>query len=110
MEIQLPLESASPTATLLCPCCGNGFLHHDRVEVFSRKEEDATDGLRTLVENGITTVDQDLRRNPSRRRDAVRISFWCEVCDAKPKIDLVQHKGNTYLFWAHGSDLGMRTK
>jgi hypothetical protein len=78
--------------------------------VFARKEDDSADGLRTLVENGITTVDQDMRRNPSRRRDAVRISFWCEVCDAKPKIDLVQHKGNTYLFWANGSDLGLRTK
>lgn len=110
MRVEIPLESDAPSATLVCPCCGGANLHHHRVEVFSRKEEDSPDGVRTLVLDGVTTIDQEVKRNPSRRRDALRIGFWCETCDAKPQIDVVQHKGATHLFWSHGSDLGLRTK
>jgi len=88
---------------LQCPCCGEYYLHHDKVEVFSRKSEDQ-EGIRSVTqESGRTFVDTDMRDNPSRRRDGLKIHFWCESCDKKSFLTFRQHKGSTYLEWANAS-------
>ena len=38
-------------------------------------------------------------KNPSRRRDAIVISFWCEGCENKPRLAIIQHKGQTFAEW-----------
>jgi len=83
-------------AELKCPSCGSSFLHHEKVEVFDR-EDDGKDGLRVGISGGKVSVDMDLDGNPSRRRNGLCISFWCENCDVKPVMEIVQHKGNTLI-------------
>lgn len=84
--------------TLLCPGCGNGFLHQQHVEVFDR-HEDADVGMHATVEMGVTTVDVDQTENPSPRRDGIRIGFSCESCETTPSLVIIQHKGNTFVAW-----------
>ncbi|WP_141689680.1 hypothetical protein [Aeromonas sp. EERV15] len=81
---------------LLCPGCGGNYLHHRKVEVFSR-EEDAATGLKVTVEHLSMSTDTTLEGNPSRRRDGLKVYFDCEFCDAKPVLRLYQHKGFSYL-------------
>ena len=69
-------------------------MHHEKVEVFER-DEDKSNGIHVIVENGKATVDNNLTGNPSMRRHGVKISFWCEGCSAKSSLELGQHKGNT---------------
>lgn len=108
-NVSVPFE-VDATATLECPCCGSSYLHHAAVHVFSRLEEDSPRGLHaTITEGAAIHTDTNLRHNPSRRRDGLRIEFWCEECDAKPWLDVAQHKGVTQLCWANGSELqGMK--
>lgn len=81
---------------LRCPSCGFHYLHHDKVEVFERGE-DAENGLHVVVESGTVRTDTNLQRNPSSRRHGLSVHFWCEGCDAKPVMTLIQHKGNTFV-------------
>lgn len=104
-QIYIPFE-VDRVASLVCPCCSGGHLHHDKVHAYSRLEEDSPRGVHaTLTEGGALHTDLDMRHNPSRRRDGMRIEFWCEDCDARPWLDLYQHKGETLLCWANGSEL-----
>jgi len=81
---------------LQCPSCGFNYLHQGRVEVFERAE-DAETGTRVVVDSGKVEVDDSMLGNPSPRRDGVRIHFWCEGCKSLPYMEIVQHKGNTYV-------------
>lgn len=83
-------------AELICPSCGSNFLHHEKVEIFERGE-DETHGVHVSVADGKATCDTSLEGNPSARRHGLKIFFWCEGCDAKPVLSLSQHKGNTYV-------------
>jgi hypothetical protein len=76
-----------------CPRCGSEYCHHENVEVFERLEGE--DGPSYSMEPGRT--ERILRDdNPSLRRNAVRIHFWCED-GCKFYMDLIQHKGMTYI-------------
>jgi hypothetical protein len=90
-----PPQGGSP-AVLLCPNCGFDYLHHYRVEVFERKEDEEK-GVHVLVEQGKAVIDQNLSGNPSSRRDGLRIQFACEGCSARPVLTIAQHKGNTHV-------------
>jgi hypothetical protein len=79
---------------LQCPSCGGNFLHHERVEVFER-EEDQDSGMHVLVADKKASFDTSLDGNPSKRRNGITIQFWCEQCSAKPTHTIAQHKGNT---------------
>ena len=82
---------------LLCPHCGGTYLHHGKVSIYER-EEDQDNGLHVSVERGGTlSVDQDLSGNPSLRRHGLTIQFWCEICKANPELTIVQHKGQTFV-------------
>lgn len=78
---------------LLCPCCGQENLHHEKIEVFERCE-DAESGLRVTVTGNIE-IDRNLTGNPSCRRHGLKIFFWCENCKAKSVLSVSQHKGKT---------------
>lgn len=81
---------------LQCPSCGCNYLHHERVEVFDRAEDAAT-GTHVVVDAGKVEVDNSMIGNPSKRRDGIRIHFSCEGCKDHPYMEIVQHKGNTYV-------------
>ncbi len=83
---------------LLCPHCNEPNLHHSDVDVFVRSSEDSHVGIGASVsDTGRLSVDLDQTNNPSPRRNGLLIHFWCEHCDAKPILQLYQHKGSTYL-------------
>ena len=83
-------------AELKCPFCDDYALHHEEVEVFDRKE-DETEGLHVVISDGKVITDRNLAGNPSRRRNGLSISFWCENCSVKPVMYIVQHKGSTFI-------------
>jgi hypothetical protein len=82
---------------LLCPECHNFNLHHGRVTIFDRPQEDAP-SCAIVVEDGMASR-EDGNGNPSSRRGGVAIRFWCESCAAIPELTIAQHKGTTVLAW-----------
>lgn len=79
---------------LVCPACGGANLHHETLEWWTREREDGEASVQILGKP-ITGAS----RNPSSRRDGVRIRFFCEHgCDVPP-LDIRQHKGTTYVSW-----------
>ena len=86
---------------LVCPGCGGENLHHGKVTVFKRREDEETVKVITVLDDGIEQKGMlsHLSGNPSSRRDGLRIAFWCENCDANPELVVSQHKGNTSLYW-----------
>jgi hypothetical protein len=83
---------------LQCPKCGSLYLHHSRIDVFNRDEEDSTEGLHVRINTDDTmTIDRDIAGTPSGRRDGVSIRLWCEECDGISVFSLAQHKGQTLL-------------
>jgi hypothetical protein len=86
---------------LICPNCGENFLHHEKVEVFARRQEagDLGDGggVHVTVENGQALISKNMTENPSPRRDGISIEFSCENCPHRSRMTIIQHKGSTYL-------------
>ena len=97
-----PVEIAED-GELLCPCCGENYLHHDVVEVYSRDSEDAPSRATVIMGQGDLFCGPErligARGNPSSRRQGLRIGFWCETCDQQPSLTIAQHKGVTYVQW-----------
>lgn len=77
---------------LACPVCGFDYAHHGDVEVYLREHED--EQTVRLVPGSPDRVVSLF--NPSSRRNAIRIAFWGE-CGHAWYLDIVQHKGRTYL-------------
>lgn len=80
-----------------CQHCGSDYTHHDKVTVFNRESEDSNRGLRVLVNGDLCRADSDMTGNPSSRRNGVLISLWCEECEDRSYITIVQHKGQTFV-------------
>jgi hypothetical protein len=38
-----------------------------------------------------------MRGNPSGRRGAILINFWCETCRQTSVLKISQHKGQTFI-------------
>ena len=92
------LHSGPP---LQCPNCGEENLHHGRVTIYDRGEDDEWT-TKTTVDNGVTvrrvrSLGSGGKGNPSSRRHGLIIRFSCEHCDARPELRLSQHKGNSFL-------------
>jgi len=88
--------------TLKCPSCGGDFLHQIKVDVFERDEDDQKVLHVQVGESKIVksiVVNNDISGNPSLRRHGLTISFRCETCEDKPKLDFAQHKGSTLVTW-----------
>jgi hypothetical protein len=89
---------------LRCPRCLELYLHHEAVTVFNRGE-DAERTTVTSIRDGhanTSIMNSSECENPSSRRHGLTISFWCEMCDAKPVLTLAQHKGQTFFAWRDG--------
>jgi len=102
---------APEAGILLCPRCKGGSLNHAGVATYERKE-DEPNVLLTVVENRrvLTQIaPSELSGNPSERRDAVVISFWCEDCgdndEALLYMELAQHHGETLISWRYNAEL-----
>jgi hypothetical protein len=85
---------------IACPHCGGGYLHHSAVTAYWRAAEDAHHGLRVESRPESVLTSMEMAGNPSSRRDGIEIQFWCDACQALPRLQIAQHKGNTELQWA----------
>jgi len=99
---------------LLCPKCGFDYLHHEKIEIFERQAEDDKQGLHLVVASRADSTvaassrinvltNTDISENPSRRRNGMKISFWCEGCDVVSVLVIEQHKGQTFMDFAPGN-------
>jgi hypothetical protein len=85
---------------LVCPVCGDEYMHHGNVRIFSRFGEDK-DGLQVDVSNSVKVEPVRSGAIPGRR-DAIHISFTCENGCAS-LLQIMQHKGNTFFEWLQPS-------
>jgi hypothetical protein len=103
-------EHCQGAISLCCPRCKGDRLHHGRVTVFHRIEDDEMI-TQTVVTGPTATVEAVLSSrttNPSPRRDGIEIEFQCELCHCEKNSELAnqrmflriaQHKGKTLLEW-----------
>ena len=96
MELQFESYQEGFGGTLKCPSCGLHCLHHEKVEIFERGEDEEM-GLHVTVENRVVKTDINISNNPSLRRHGLKICFSCEGCKAKPVLSISQHKGSSYV-------------
>jgi hypothetical protein len=78
----LKLTAAPAACSLLkCPRCYESLLHHGRVTVFDREEDDGQTMVTTVEAKGSATRGRppDEVANPSFRRDGIAIAFKCEM-------------------------------
>ena len=108
-EVVLTGESFGVAQELTCPSCGGNNLHQNGVEAYFR-DEDADIGVVVSASrvHHASTHTGSQKRNPSGRRDGIRIFFTCEVCHGDPdvapyrppfELTIVQHKGMTFMEW-----------
>ena len=94
-QLGLKKVTIDETGDLICPTCGDAYLHQYRVDVFERDEDCI--GLHTRVERKLVTVDDNVKNNPSPRRQGLVVSLWCENCRANVELSILQHKGGTQI-------------
>jgi hypothetical protein len=85
-----------------CPYCEGNNLHHSDVTVFNRSEDADTVRVTHVMHDSTITsarIPNDSTNNPSSRRDGILIHFWCEHCEEKPVMAILQHKGTTFIGW-----------
>ena len=101
-----------PYSMIVCPHCGNDYMHQGRVRIYERDSEDSVTGLYVDTARMLFIDKHDMAQNPSRRRQGIRVDFECECCsyfsgDNKDQpstifeLCIIQNKGNTYLFWEY---------
>ena len=98
---EIQTEDYGGDFSLLCPRCGDGFIHHGQVAVFSRPKEEGPVSLTRVASDGLVVVgEKAIACNPSSRRDGIAIGFWCESCGEDDfELTIEQHKGNTFIQW-----------
>lgn len=98
-----------------CPMCRGNNLHHAHVSIFNHdgyasewneilekyETKPKTRVTHVMEDNTITTarLTPEHTNNPSNDRNGMRIEFWCETCEGKPTLAILQHKGMTYIGW-----------
>ena len=98
-KVELDCETWVGESILVCPMCGSTYLHQGIVEVFDRNE-DAAQGMHTVVSRNHTDVEYGpLTGNPSGRRQGLIIAFLCEECGNLSMLEILQHKGETFVRW-----------
>jgi hypothetical protein len=85
-------------SSLNCPICDEEYLHQNKTEIFERAE-DEENGLHVIVNRNEIKMDKNLNRNPSSRRNGLKITFWCESCQKESVLNIVQHKGTTWIYF-----------
>lgn len=84
---------------LLCPWCGDLFMHHEGVEVFGHHEMNPASRFVAVGSNAKVHAQGISDRNPSLRRNGLRVYFGCETCAFEGALTIAQHKGTTYIGW-----------
>ena len=103
-------EHCQGATSLRCPQCRGDRLHHGRVTVFHRIEDDEmiTQTVVTGPSATVEAVSNSRTTDPSSRRDGIEIEFQCELCHREKKSDLAdqrmflriaRHMGKTVLEW-----------
>jgi hypothetical protein len=92
------LDGAGIDQALTCPICRGHWLHQGGVEIFNRLE-DSSEGSHVTASITGVTIDNNLTRNPSRRRHGLFVAMECEQCGKLPNLALYQHKGLTLFGW-----------
>lgn len=93
---------------LMCPKCGEGYLHHEEMIIRSRVAEDQP-GTEYRIEHQRFSG-RAIETGFHGRRGDVEILFWCENCSVgpeSPEVDpskrftlrIWQHKGMTMIEW-----------
>jgi hypothetical protein len=92
------MDFGEPYATkLTCTHCIHDCTHHGPTHVWLRpRGEDGPSRKVTTLDNGVA-IEEDAQGNPSGRRDAVEIVYSCEECGGLSALQVIQHKGATYL-------------
>lgn len=85
---------------LECHHCGGDNLHQTNCATYWRDSEDSEIGASTFSGKEEASFCNSMNGNPSPRRDGISITFWCEGCNNISQLDIIQHKGSTYLDWA----------
>jgi hypothetical protein len=86
---------------LKCPHCSSTFLHHGRVVIYDRAE-DQSRLCRIIIENRTARqewIENHCSGNPSARRDGLAVAFWCEGCGGTYELTIAQHKGVSLVDW-----------
>jgi ribosomal protein S27AE len=86
---------------LTCPRCGEQWLHHGEVRIYSRPIEDGPVQETIIGHHGNVMVAPRYAgyKNPSGRRDGIAIDLWCESCGEGSTLAIAQHKGMTSIGW-----------
>lgn len=99
---------------LMCPNCGEGYLHQGTVEIYNRTED--YEKVRCTVVDGdgvfSETLPNESSNNPSTRRHGLILHFECEHCIGVDfQLRIAQHKGFTLMDWEyeHGDDTGSQS-
>lgn len=90
--------------SLQCPRCKKeSFIHHTNITSYERGEDDEQVLVTTVNADGgaFQRMENSRTTNPSLRRNAVTIRFTCEQCGPGLELNVVQHKGETYLYWSY---------
>ena|SRR5215203_5394963 len=88
-----PWDNNADALLLRCPICQGSYQHHGEVTVFERVGGE--DGPSYTIKPG-SLVRALSEANPSPRRGAIRVTVTGE-CDHTWHLDIVQHKGQTFL-------------
>ncbi len=94
---------------LLCPICNSPCLHHTDIQIYERSE-DSVNGIHVLViscdgvkqgknSDSRVIVDGNMKKNPSERRQGLRIHFYCKYCSSYLTLNIAQHRGTTEIWW-----------
>ena len=96
---------------LVCPNCGETYLHSQEVFVFNDAigtNKVAVTAVKTDNETVQSISPPELSGNPSMDRQGIKIAFTCEHChdfddssgpDSRYYLNMAQHKGVTFMFW-----------
>lgn len=83
---------------LICPACGEAYLHQEKVEITFRDEEDGDGVFVRTSKHGQKIARIGTKEIPGRR-DFLEIYFHCEKCDKEPRLQFMQVKGTTVTEW-----------
>lgn len=89
---------------LQCAGCGFEYTHCESIEIFHQVDDTSKKNGVHITVKGLAElkIDRDISRNPSARRDGVRMTFSCENCDVLSVLTIAQHKGNTFVEYDPG--------
>ena len=97
-----PMSSERLLVSLNCEHCGGSNLHQEQVEIYRGESPEDSPILQRTVCDRLGNVHTDKvprvnSRNPSPRRDGVRMVFSCEQCGGFTNLLIAQRKGVEYL-------------